>query len=140
MDYYLILASALVVLLVIFLVALWSARKLRSRRIQVQERTETKFREIRQLLAIDTEAAQRMAVIEADKLLDFILKSKGIKGKTLGERLKRSTRLIPNLNQVWFAHKVRNRLVHELESKTSRKEADQIVKIFQAAIKQLVKF
>lgn len=57
---------------------------------------------------------RKIAVIEADKLLDDILKQIGYKGETMADRLKK---LVPfryvYLENVWFAHKIRNRIAHE---------------------------
>jgi len=55
----------------------------------------------------------KLAVIEADKLLDTVLKSMFMPGETLGERLKVAAYKYPRLNQVWSAHKLRNQLVHD---------------------------
>lgn len=56
----------------------------------------------------------RQAVVEADKLLDHTMKKVTKFNGTLGENLKRNATRFKNLNDVWFAHKLRNRLVHEL--------------------------
>lgn len=54
-----------------------------------------------------------VAVIEADKLLDTVLKSRKYKGKTMGERLVSAQHDIKNNDEVWFGHKLRNKVVHE---------------------------
>lgn len=57
---------------------------------------------------------RKISIIEADKLLDDILQQIGYKGETMAERLKK---LVPfkyaYLDDVWFAHKIRNRIAHE---------------------------
>lgn len=62
-----------------------------------------------------------MAVIDADKLLDEALRKRRYKGKTMGERLVTAQRELSNNDAVWFAHKLRNKLVHE---HISLKESD----------------
>lgn len=54
-----------------------------------------------------------LAIIDADKLLDDALKARRYKGKTAGERLVDAQHDIQNNDKVWFAHKLRNKLVHE---------------------------
>lgn len=54
-----------------------------------------------------------LAIIDGDKLLDEALKKRGYRGKTMGERLVAAQRDISDNDGVWFAHKLRNRLVHE---------------------------
>lgn len=63
-----------------------------------------------------------LAVINADKLLDEALKRRKFKGKTMGERMVAAQRELSDNDGVWYAHKLRNRLVHEADVKL--KEAD----------------
>lgn len=59
------------------------------------------------------QAELHQAVLEADKLLDRALKERGLKGQTMGDRLKSAKTMLSNNNAVWQAHKMRNRLAHE---------------------------
>lgn len=61
----------------------------------------------------------KLAIIEADKLVDTILKKAGIKGETLGERLRNSQSFISRevYSNMWEAHKVRNQIVHDHDFK-----------------------
>ncbi len=63
-----------------------------------------------------------LAIINADKLVDEALKKRKYRGKTMGERLVAAQRDISDNDGVWFAHKLRNRLVHEVD--TQLREAD----------------
>jgi hypothetical protein len=56
----------------------------------------------------------KLAIIEADIMLDDLLKQRGFAGSSLGERLKSiSPTQIGSLNEAWEAHKVRNRIAHD---------------------------
>ncbi len=56
----------------------------------------------------------KLAIIEADIILDDVLKEKGYTGNSLGERLKSiSPQQLSTLNDAWEAHKVRNRIAHD---------------------------
>lgn len=56
----------------------------------------------------------KLAIIEADIILDDTLKQRGYPGASLGERLKSiSPTQLASLNDAWEAHKVRNRIAHE---------------------------
>lgn len=138
MDYFILISLSAIVLASLFLFLIWLKRKLGLRKSGLKKKVDQKFNEINQLLAIDNESAFRTAVIEADKLLDFVLKARGVRGTTLGERLKNSESLIRDLNNIWFAHKVRNRLVHDLDSKIKRNETTQVIKIFKKSIYQII--
>ena len=58
----------------------------------------------------------KMAVIEADKLVDAVLKRANVSGNSMADRLRRVQKLVSRkvYNDMWEAHKVRNRLVHEM--------------------------
>lgn len=56
----------------------------------------------------------KLAIIEADIILDETLKQQGYAGNSLGERLKSiSPNQLSTLNDAWEAHKVRNRIAHD---------------------------
>ena len=82
---------------------------------------ESKWDEL--LSRVKTPEGMTLAVIDADKLLDEALKRKGYKGKTMGERLVAAQRALSNNDGVWYAHKLRNRLVHEPNVRLRRSEA-----------------
>lgn len=54
-------------------------------------------------------------LIEADKLLDHTMKMRGIRGETMGDRLKNAKSYYDKnaYNNIWEAHKIRNRIAHE---------------------------
>lgn len=55
----------------------------------------------------------RLAIIEADIILDEELKKLGYKGASLGERLRSLTpQQLPSVETAWAAHKVRNNIAH----------------------------
>lgn len=56
----------------------------------------------------------KLAIIEADIILDDILKQNGYAGSSLGERLKSiSQGELNSINDAWEAHKIRNRIAHD---------------------------
>ena len=56
----------------------------------------------------------KLAIIEADIILDDLLKKRRYAGNSLGERLKSiSPRQLNTLNDAWEAHKIRNRIAHD---------------------------
>jgi len=76
------------------------------------------------------------AVLEADKLLSHVLELLGYEG-SVGEKLKKSSALFKNLNDVWTAHKLRNRIAHEMGLKINQNEAKSALNIFKNALKDL---
>ena len=55
----------------------------------------------------------KLAIIEADIILDDLLKDKGYAGNSLGERLRSITpSQLETIDDAWEAHKVRNKIAH----------------------------
>ena len=78
-----------------------------------------------------------LAVIDADKLLDEALRKSRIKGKTMGERLVAAQRMLSNNDGVWFAHKLRNKLVHEQYTNLKEGDVKSALVGFRQALKDL---
>lgn len=75
------------------------------------------------------------AVLDADKLLDYALGKKGLVG-SLGEKLKKGGHLFSDINGVWSAHKLRNRIAHEL-SQIPDNEISRGLSLYKKALKDL---
>lgn len=84
------------------------------------------------------ESEYKLCVIEADSMLDDILKGMGIGGGSLGERLERITvASLSNLEQVRQAHTTRNNIVHDPNYRLSLDEAKKTVEIFEKSLTDL---
>lgn len=56
----------------------------------------------------------KLSIIEADIILDQVLKDRGYAGSSLGERLRSITpSQLGSIDDAWEAHKVRNKIAHE---------------------------
>lgn len=84
------------------------------------------------------ENERKFAIIAADTLIEKILNLAGYTGENLGERLKKiEPSDLDSLNNLWEAHKVRNRIAHEADYKLSKEDAEQALKNFESALKEL---
>ena len=70
---------------------------------------------IEQQLTKGEESSCHLVILNADKLLDQALRQRGFKGETMGERMKSARDTWSNANDVWSAHKLRNRIAHETD-------------------------
>lgn len=63
----------------------------------------------------------KYSVIEADKLVDSVLKRAGLQGNSMADRLRRTEKLVPRrvYQDMWDAHKLRNEIVHEVDHRTN---------------------
>lgn len=93
--------------------------------------------EIEKLVSSGEGMALKMAVMEADKLLDHSLKAMSMSGTTLGERLKFAAYKYPNIRKVWWAHRLRNSLVHEPTFRLEKHTAKKAIKEFKRALQML---
>jgi len=100
----------------------------------------TQILEINKKLVSDTPSDWKIAVIEADKTLDRALLKKGFAGESLGDKLKDMVPAdLPEVyEEVWEAHKIRNKIVHEPEFELSQGEARKIVGIYERAIRKML--
>ena len=89
------------------------------------------------LARVKTPEGMALAVIDADKLLDEALKSHRFRGKTMGERLVAAQKSISDNDAAWYAHKLRNRLVHESDIRLKKREAQNALAGFRQALKDL---
>lgn len=84
------------------------------------------------------EAEWKFAVIEADKLVDELLKSSGFLGDTMGERLMNiQPGQLTTLQGLWEAHKIRNRLVHDVNYFLRYTEAKRAVSLYEKTLREL---
>lgn len=89
------------------------------------------------LLKVKTPDGMVLAVIEADKLFDDALKKKRFKGRTMGERMVAAQRALSDNDGAWYAHKLRNRLVHEPDIRLKKREAQNALSGFRQGLKDL---
>jgi len=75
----------------------------------------------------------KLAILEADSILESLVDDLGFKGDTFGEKLKSVDKdKFKNLSSAWEAHNVRNRIAHEgTEFEISKLEAKRITTIYE---------
>lgn len=101
------------------------------------EKYRRKWLEIERLPGRDNQQGCHYAIIEADKLLDIAMREKGVRGDTMGERLKTAKDVWSDRNAVWTAHKLRNQLVHEADVKVDYNNTRRALADFKRALKDM---
>jgi hypothetical protein len=87
----------------------------------------------------ESPAEWKLAILEADNILDEILDSEGYQGETLGEKLKSMPPgAIHSYNDLWEAHKMRNLIAHEAgDMELNKKTARDTINKFEVAFREL---
>ncbi len=83
-------------------------------------------------LESDNQSDWKQAIIEADNLLDEMVKAMRYPGENLGERLKNiEPSDFVTLQDAWEAHKVRNQIAHESGFSLTRREARRVMELYE---------
>lgn len=93
---------------------------------------DPRWKDIEGLMQSGNPADWRVAILEADIMLDDMLTQMGYKGDSIGEKMKQIDRAhFGTLNEAWQAHKVRNTIAHEGASfKLGRSDADDVIALY----------
>ncbi len=104
-----------------------------------QELDKAPFRESWKKIVIRAkeESGYEISIINADKLLDAALKKRRYKGDTMGERLISAKDVLTKRQQVWNAHKLRNRIVHDENIRLDKRKVYEALSGFESALKDL---
>jgi len=80
----------------------------------------------------------KLAVIEADSMLDTLMDQLGFKGEGLGEKLKSADpEKFRSLTVAWEVHTIRNRIAHEgANFELSKHEAKRVIAIYEDIFRQ----
>ena len=108
----------------------------KSRQLDV-ERYRTSWLTIERQLVKGEESSCHIVILNADKLLDQALRQNGFKGDTMGARMKAATNSWTNANNVWNAHKLRNRIAHETDVKVGYDNARRALGAFKQGLKDM---
>lgn len=101
------------------------------------EKYRMRWLAVEQSLVRDNESSYHLAVLNADKLVDQALRDKGFRGQTMGERLKAAKDKLTRRNDIWEAHKLRNKIAHEPDVRVSYDQSRKALAGFKQALKDL---
>ncbi len=99
------------------------------------------WQRINEYINSENESDWKIAIIEADQILDNILTKANFPGKTFTEKLNQiNAAEFPNINEILYAHKIRNNIVHEKNFKLVKDEAKKIIDIYKKTLEDLNAF
>ena len=117
---------------------IWDWKEFLTFRPHGLRKVEKDWQKIKGRLETEIDSEYKLAVIEADSMLNELLKGLGFGGETLGERLEKvTTASLPNLEEVKEAHKIRNNIIHDPDYRLSLDEAKRVITIYEKALTDL---
>jgi hypothetical protein len=109
-----------------------------SAKVETKTQIQTKWEKIIKLSESNNQSDWRLAIIEADIILDELLEKLQLPGDTMGDKLKT---IEPSdfltLDQAWEAHKGRNMIAHEgSDFLLNQRETRRIISLYEAVFKE----
>ncbi len=118
--------------------AWWLKERVNAREIAYGSGPDKRWGKILSRLNKGDDANLKLAVIEADNLMGEILQRASMPGKNMEERLQQFEKHeLASIDLVWEAHRLRNAIIQDPTAQISREQAEQAVKNFEAALKEL---
>jgi len=101
-------------------------------------RTHLRWNRVLEHASSGDEHKWRLAILEADIMLNELLDLQGYKGETIAEKMKMVSRANFNsIDDAWEAHKVRNKIAHEgIEYHIDEREKNHVVNLYQRVFKE----
>lgn len=97
-----------------------------------------KWKQIRNKYDDGSLDSAKVAVIQADALIDTILKGAGLEGQHMADRLMNIEKdELKSLDDIWTSHKIRNNVVHTEGFELSREMSDKAMRGYERFLKEL---
>jgi len=105
------------------------------------KKTFKKWIKIIKKLESNKESEYKLAIIEADNLLNDVFEKMDYKGKTMKEKLDQfEPAILPNIDEVRQAHQTRNDIVYDPDYQLTLDQAKKILDIYEKSFRDLELF
>lgn len=106
-----------------------------------RQRAAKIWKRIQERLKRGSEAEYKLAIIEADKILEEALKNRGYVGKDLPEKLKKVIpEDLPSLEKIRQIHQIRDNIIHDPDFRLSLESAKEALEVYEKALRELAAF
>jgi hypothetical protein len=105
-----------------------------------REKIEERWHWVEDQLILGKPNNLKLAIIEADKIVDEVLKVSYPKEKTMADRMKKAVDKFRNrqtYQDLWYCHKVRNIIAHEASYDLPTFEAKNVLEKYRVALDEL---
>jgi len=99
---------------------------------------EKRWKKIAKRMSKNVPSEAKLAILEADKMLDDVLTRLAFQGDSLGEKMEKLTPdYVSNIDALWEAHKIRNNIVHDPNYHLPLQEARKALEKYEQAFRDL---
>jgi hypothetical protein len=99
---------------------------------------EKKWQAILKRLETPNSADWKLAIIEAENLIEEVLARMGFGGESFGDKLKKVTKeQVPSLDDLVASHQIRNDIVHDPDFRISLEDAKKTIDGYKKALEEL---
>lgn len=96
---------------------------------------------VKRRLETGVESEWKLAIMEADDLLDEVLNKMGYTGESVPEKLDKVTvTILPSIDGVRGAHQIRDNIVHDPDFRLPIEKAKDVIKVYEKAFDELETF
>jgi len=97
-----------------------------------------KWKQIKEKYENGSVDESKVAIIQADALVDTILKNAGLEGEHMADRLMNIDRAeLKSLDDIWTSHKIRNNVVHTDGFELSSEMSERAMRGYEKFLKEL---
>jgi hypothetical protein len=125
-----IILIGVVVVAVIVMVVVWRMMRSRSLTSAAQKKLLMQFESAK------NQPDLHRRILDGENVVDLALRSLGYQG-SFGDKLKKAGPRFSDVQGLWNAHKLRNRIAHEAGVQISAADADRAMYVFERALKDL---
>lgn len=132
------------IIVVYLLIRLYEVRKDEKRRFKdyfivptEKDRKNDRWQQVVDLFASPRPEDWRLAILEADSMLDDLILRLGYEGDSMGERMKQvEVQNFPTIQYAWEAHLMRNKIAHEgMNFDLNRDKANRAFRLYEAVFR-----
>ncbi len=106
-----------------------------------EKKMSKEWKKIFNRLDSQIEPEYKLAVLEADELVDGVFAKMGYSGGAMEEKIgKMDASILPNINGILEAHKIRDNIVHDPDYKFDMEKAKQVLGVYEQTLHDLEVF
>jgi hypothetical protein len=101
-------------------------------------KTQLRWNRVIEEMSADDERHWRLAILEADIMLNELLDVQGYRGETMGDKMKQVDRAdFRSIDLAWEAHKIRNAVAHEGSAHIlNQREARRVIGLYEQVFRE----